>query len=147
MKNSLGCSPSMWLWIAVTSMSWARKARISGLTSSPVTRKSPVIAALPLPVDWKLIALAPPSGPVHLQPHLHDRVAARHAKLVDAAARRTLDADDLVELGRIQIDSGRSGTGCGGVERRFARRQRRADDRGHFGGIAVAADMHVEGRR
>ena len=51
MKNMRGCSSSMWLWIAVTSISPARSARISGLTSLPVTRKSPVMAALPFPVD------------------------------------------------------------------------------------------------
>jgi hypothetical protein len=39
-----------------------------GLTSLPVTRKSPVIAALPPPVGWKLIALAPPSAGLTAMP-------------------------------------------------------------------------------
>ena len=50
MKNMRGSSSIMWLWIAVTSMPFARSARTSGLTSFPVIRKSPVIAALPPPV-------------------------------------------------------------------------------------------------
>src|SRR5262245_28817740 len=63
MKNSRGCSLSMWLWTAVTSMPFERSALITGLTSSPVTTKSPVIATLPSPVCWKPIAVATPVGP------------------------------------------------------------------------------------
>jgi hypothetical protein len=44
-------------------MPFDRNVRISGLTSPPVTRKSPVIAALPPPVGWKLIPFAAPMGP------------------------------------------------------------------------------------
>src|SRR5262249_16925221 len=36
MKISRGCSVSMWLWIAVTSMPCSRSALITGFTSSPV---------------------------------------------------------------------------------------------------------------
>src|SRR5262245_63228395 len=50
MKNSRGCSVSMWLWSAVTSMPFVRKDLITGLTSSPRRTKSPVIAALAPPV-------------------------------------------------------------------------------------------------
>src|SRR5262245_37261469 len=63
MKNSRGCSLSMWLWTAVTSMPFERSALITGLTSSAVSTKSPVIAALPPPVGWKPIAVATPVGP------------------------------------------------------------------------------------
>src|SRR5262245_15809240 len=63
MKNSRGCSLSMWLCTAVTSMPCSRRALITGLTSSPVSTKSPVMAALPPPVGWKLIAVASPIGP------------------------------------------------------------------------------------
>jgi hypothetical protein len=47
MKNS------MWLWSAVTSIPFARKARLTGLTSIDARTKSPVIVALPSPVGWK----------------------------------------------------------------------------------------------
>ena len=47
----------MWLCSAVTSMPLPRSALITGLTSSPVSTKSPVIAALPPPVGWKPIAV------------------------------------------------------------------------------------------
>src|ERR1044071_264849 len=63
MKMRRGCSSSMWLWIAVTSMPPARNSLITGLTSSPVSTKSPVIAALPPPVGWKLMPVATPIGP------------------------------------------------------------------------------------
>jgi hypothetical protein len=60
MKYSRGCSPSMWLCSAVTSMPFSRSARITGLTSPASSTKSPLIAALPPPVGWKLIAVAVP---------------------------------------------------------------------------------------
>src|SRR5215510_15028369 len=63
MKISRGCSSSMWLWMAVTSMPFVRSALITGFTSSATSTKSPVIAALPPPVGWKLIAVATPVGP------------------------------------------------------------------------------------
>src|SRR5215472_9009342 len=62
-KNSRGCSLSMWLCTAVTSMPLDRKVLMTGFTSSPVRTKSPVMAALPPPVGWKPIAVASPSGP------------------------------------------------------------------------------------
>src|SRR5450631_3258612 len=37
----------------------------------------------------------------------HDRVAARHAKLVNAAIRLALDANELVELRGVEINRGR----------------------------------------
>jgi hypothetical protein len=54
MKIRRGCSVSMWLWIAVTSMPLDRKALITGFTSSAVSTKSPVMAALPPPVGCRL---------------------------------------------------------------------------------------------
>src|SRR5262249_45347878 len=51
------------LWTAGTSMPFERSALITGLTSSPVSTKSPVMAALPPPVGWKPIAVATPVGP------------------------------------------------------------------------------------
>src|SRR5258705_184983 len=44
-------------------MPFARNALITGFTSSLVRTKSPVMAALPPPVGWKLIAVATPIGP------------------------------------------------------------------------------------
>src|SRR6266699_1869102 len=41
-------------------MPLSRRARITGFTSPPFKTKSPVIAALPPPVGWKLIAVASP---------------------------------------------------------------------------------------
>src|SRR5215475_16054518 len=40
MKNSRGCSLSLWLWSAVTSIPFARKARLTGLTSVDARTKS-----------------------------------------------------------------------------------------------------------
>ena len=61
MKKSRGCSSSMWLCTAVTSMPFVRSALITGFTSSPVSTKSPVMAALPPPVGWKLMPSPRPS--------------------------------------------------------------------------------------
>ena len=63
MKNMRGLSSSIWLCSAVTSMPWLRSARITGFTSLATNMKSPVIAALPPPSGWKLMASAPPIGP------------------------------------------------------------------------------------
>ena len=41
-------------------MPLSRRARITGFTSFPIKTKSPVIAVLPPPVGWKLIAVAKP---------------------------------------------------------------------------------------
>ena len=93
----------------------ARSARMTGFTSSAVSTKSPVIAALPPPVGWKLMAVGRPSArPAELHAAFADRIAARHAELVDAAVILALDADDLVELRRVEIDRGRCSRG--GVE-------------------------------
>src|SRR6185312_15735131 len=62
MKKRRGCSSSMWLWIAVTSMPLSRSALATGFTSLAVSTKSPVIAALPPPVGWKLMPIAEPIG-------------------------------------------------------------------------------------
>src|SRR5262249_24783013 len=51
MKNRRGCSSSIWLWSAVIWIPLDRRALMTGLTSSPVSTKSPVIAALPPPVS------------------------------------------------------------------------------------------------
>src|SRR5262249_9905764 len=63
MKIKRGCSDSMWLCTAVTSMPFVRSALITGFTSSAVRTKSPVMAALPPPVGWKLMPVASPIGP------------------------------------------------------------------------------------
>ena len=60
MKNSRGWSSSMWLCTAVTSMPLSRNAFSTGFTSFATSTKSPVIAALPPPVGWKLMAIAEP---------------------------------------------------------------------------------------
>ena len=121
---------------------------MTGFTSFPVSTKSPVMAAFPSPVGWKLIAVANPMRPDRSDRHfiLDNRVPARHTKLIDATVRLAFGADDLIELRGIEIDSWRR-AGCGWCrKRRFACRQGFANDVSHFRGIAVAADMHVEGR-
>src|SRR5207244_1042742 len=60
MKKSRGSSSSMWLWTAVTSIPCSRRARSTGFTSAARSTKSPVIAAFPPPVGWKLSAVAIP---------------------------------------------------------------------------------------
>jgi hypothetical protein len=50
MKKTVGCASSMWLCSAVTKMPFARSALITGFTCEARSAKSPVIAALPLPV-------------------------------------------------------------------------------------------------
>src|SRR5258707_2859185 len=47
MKNKRGCSVSMWLCSAVTEISCPCSSEITGLTSSAVSTKSPVVATLP----------------------------------------------------------------------------------------------------
>src|SRR5713226_5007505 len=42
----------------------------------------------------------------NLHSALHDRVAAWDPKLVNATVRLALDADDLIKLRRVEIDSG-----------------------------------------
>src|SRR5205085_1878012 len=49
-----------WLCSAVTSMPLSLSALMSGLTSLAISTKSPVTAALPPPVGWKLMAVARP---------------------------------------------------------------------------------------
>ena len=81
-----------------------------------------------------------------LQPHFDDRVAPRHAELVDAAIRGAFDADDLIEFCGIEIDRGRRRwIGRRRIERCLALAQGRANHGRHLCGIAMAADMHVEG--
>src|SRR4029077_16603156 len=68
MKKRRGCSVSMWLCSAVTSMSCSSSAEITGFTSSAVNTKSPVVATLPGPASWKLIASATPCAVVSVIP-------------------------------------------------------------------------------
>src|SRR5215216_1201940 len=82
-----------------------------------------------------------------LYPSLLNWVAARYAKLVDAAIGLPLDTEDLVELRRIEIERRRRRGGRRWIERHLARRQAFADCCRHFHRIAVPADVHVERRR
>ena len=121
---------------------------MTGLTSVPISTKSPVIAALPPPVGWKPIAVFTPSGPggVELHAAFGDRIPARHCQLVDAAVGLSLDADDLVDLRGVEIDRRRRRGRSRRLHRRLALAQRIADRGREFLGIAVPADVHVEGR-
>src|SRR5262249_35663158 len=105
-------------------MPFDRKVLMTGFTSSPVRTKSPVMAALPPPVGWKPIAVASPSGPTGaiLYAVLADRVATRHAELIDPAIGLPLHADDLIELDGVEIDGGLRGWSRGGRERRLTPR-------------------------
>jgi hypothetical protein len=86
MKIRRGCSVSMWLWIAVTSMPLDRKALITGFTSSAVSTKSPVMAALRA---GRLEADAGRHAGRACRAELHsvliDRIAARNPELINAA--------------------------------------------------------------
>src|SRR5665811_1683513 len=82
----------------------------------------------------------------YLHSILRHRIAARHCKLIDAAICLSFDADDLIKLRRVEIDSGWRG-GCGWRRQwRLTCPESLTNNGGHFGRIAVAADMHVEGR-
>ena len=111
MKISRGCSVSMWLWIAVTSMPFVAQRldhRIDLVAGQhEVAGDGGLAAAGRLEVDRGRDAHR--AGRRDLHPVLGDRVAARHAELIDAAIGLPFDADDLVELGGVEIDRGRGG--------------------------------------
>src|SRR5438105_5509686 len=88
----------------------------------------------------------------HCRRHRHaafgDWIAPWHVELVDTTVDRAFGADDLVELRRVEVNGwGRDRRCSGWIERSFAQRQGRSNDFSHFDGIAMAADMHVEGFR
>jgi hypothetical protein len=64
------------------------------------------------------------SGGRELHSVLGDRIAARHRELIDAAIGLPLDADDLIELGGVEIDRRRRGRGRRRCQRRLALRQK-----------------------
>ena len=74
-------------------------------------------------------------------------VLARHAESVDAAVARAFGADDLIKLRGVEVDR-RWGAGRWSRHRGLAAFGQCGVDGGRqFHGVAVAADMHVEGRR
>ena len=70
----------------------------------------------------------------------------RGTPLVDPAVGLSFDADDLVDLRGVEVDG--RGRRCGGrcLHRRLAFAQRTPDRDREFLGIAMPADVHVEGR-
>ena len=96
-------------------MPFARNALITGLTSSPVRTKSPVIAALPPPVGWKLMRDRHAHRPDRRHRHaiLGDRIAARHVELIDAAIGLSLGADDVDRAAAVSRSI--AGGGAGGA--------------------------------
>jgi hypothetical protein len=106
-------APSMWLCSAVTSMQWSRSACMTGPTSLAVSTKSPVTAALPPPVGWKLMACADPIAGGTAMPILLDRVGARNAELVDRAIVAALGPKRPVERGCVELEPGRRTSGPG----------------------------------
>ena len=83
------------------------------------------------------------AGRHQLHSALGDRIAARHAELIDAAVGLPLHADDLIELGGVEIDRGLRGWRRWGRQRSLARRQAGADGGGELHRIAMPADVHV----
>ena len=92
--------------------------------------------------------IATPIGPAGRQLHavFGDRIPARHGQLIDAAVGLSLDADDLVDLRGVEFDGGGGEAAAGGAVVSCSRRSI-PDSGGELFGIAVSADVHVEGRR
>ena len=80
-----------------------RSAASTGSTSLAASTKSPVIAALPPPVGWKLTAVASAHGRWHRHPVIDDRIAARDAELQHAANGIALAAEHLLDLLDVKI--------------------------------------------
>src|SRR5437879_5779232 len=132
MKKSRGCSSSMWLWTAVTSIPCSRRARSTGFTSAARSTKSPVIAAFPAPVGWNHDVLFP------------DRVGPRHAHLIHATVDFARVAKHLSDThgvdaertgGRRSRTSGR----CGSMRQIDGR----ADGLRELDGVSRPVNVHV----
>ena len=97
MKKSLGVSRSMCEWSAVTTMPWARSSLMTGLTSSAMSTKSPVVATRGS--DGLEIHRV---GHAHARRNFHaavlDGLGAGDADLEDAARHRALVAERVLEL-------------------------------------------------
>ena len=112
-----------------------------------MSTKSPVTAALPPPVGWKLIEVATPIGPAgdhHLL--FLDGLATGHSKLIHPAILLTFHPDDLVKLPDIELHRRRS-SGRRRLQRSFAFGQRSAKGGRQLDWITVSANVHIEGRR
>ena len=94
----------------------ARSALMTGFTSSgqdEVPGDRGFAAAGRLEVDGRRDPHG--AGRSDLHAAFHDRVAARHRELIDAAVRLALDADDLFELRGIEVDGGGGAAAAGAV--------------------------------
>src|SRR5258708_21073186 len=115
-KNSRGCSSSMWLWTAVTSMPFARNAFDHGIyfvaSQNKITGDSGLAATGRLEVDGN--SHAHRSHRSNLHSVFRNRIPPRHIELIDPAVGLSFDAAKLVELPGIKVDAGRrSGSpGC-----------------------------------
>ena len=107
------------------------------------------MAALPPPVGWKLIAVATPIGPAGAICMPFSVIGSRRGtpNCVDAAVVLPLGADDLIELGGVEIDRRAACRRAGGVSGVLLAASAVRMRGRHLHRIAVAADMHVEGRR
>ena len=74
--------------------------RIDLLASST---KSPVMAAVSKPVGWKLMAIAAPIGARQGHALVGDRLGARNAELVDAAAILAEVSHDAVDADHVDV--------------------------------------------
>src|SRR5438094_69128 len=74
------------------------------------------------------------------------RVATRHGEPVDAAVVRAFGADDLIELGRVEVNRGWCSCGRSG-HRCLADGQGCTKRSGHLHRITMPANMHIEGHR
>src|SRR5712691_2148278 len=119
-------------------MPCARNVRATGLTSPAINTKSPVMAALPLPVGWKLIAVATPIAGSNSMPPSVIRSARENA--VDDPAAPPERGFDLP-----LINGGPGGARArrGLTEGRAARSERRSDRLRELHDITVAAVVHV----
>jgi hypothetical protein len=90
----------MWLWAAVTSMPFERSALMTGVDL--VSGQNKIAGDRSLAIAGRLEAdrCGEPQWPdgSHCHSIRGDRIAARHAELIDAAVGLPFDADDLIEL-------------------------------------------------
>src|ERR1700730_17022625 len=129
----------MWLWIAVTSIPWARSAFNTGVTSFAINKKSPVIAAFAPPGGLKIDRISGAHWRRNVHSIVFNRLCAGNAELVDAAVISALGAEGLIDRRGVEIDlRWRCRRGSSRGKRRLAFHERRMQRRCQFHRIAVA---------
>jgi len=128
-------------------MPWSRRARITGLTSLAINTKSPVIAALPAPVGWKLIAVARPMDGGTSTPSAVICSARGTPNLVHTAVYLAVIAEDLCDLRGVDAEASDRPRRGRRAERRCGEGQSAVDRRRQLRRCAAAADVHVHHAR